>query len=106
MRLESSRRTGQIDIDWIKANEAKEYRYTTSKKDVGREMIIAVDRLKKLVASLDDLEEETTTKNHEIGQASSKFHTVEPKKPYNPKELLNYLKTLPMMEDEEEQIKL
>ncbi len=78
MNLER-RHSSDLDIEMTKLKAKREFRYSTSKKDIGRDFYVSTKKLKSLIEELEELTN-GQTKNHEIGQVNSKFHNVEPKK--------------------------
>lgn len=101
MGLETRRRR-DIDIEWINKNEAREFRYTSSKKDIGRDMDVDLRRLLDMINELTS--DNSETKDHEIGKINPKFHSVEPRLGEKYKKLNEYIDSLnlPRLEDEEE----
>ena len=105
MGLETSRKHRDIDIDIAVKNGRREFKFSTSKQDLGRgigisnkdlDYIRSLDKLHDLIDHLGEIEPTKPT--------NSKFHDFTPpkeEKAMSPHELKNYLDTLPKLDEEE-----
>lgn len=105
MGLETSRKHRDIDIDLTVRNGRREFKFSSSKKDLGRDMGISnkdldylrsVEKLRDMIDHLGEIEPSKPI--------NSKFHDFEPPKEtksMSPYELKSYLDTLPKIDEEE-----